>query len=99
MAEFSRGRLSSEFSYIETQIFKAVDPDTHKIAGFSCWTLATGNEVDPTPTGKIVRQMPPSMNKEFIVTVGSEIEQPQSHMEGEKHYCNLVQDQFVRLRA
>jgi hypothetical protein len=89
MCMFFKGRLSSRFQDPATQVFKAVDPNTQKIVGFACWTLESAAEAGPTPTSKMVQQMPPSMNKDFIIAVGSEIEQLREHMKNEEHYCTF----------
>ncbi|KAI1815145.1 acyl-CoA N-acyltransferase [Poronia punctata] len=87
MFNFLKGRLAVRFDHPGTQVFKAVDPATDKIVGFACWTLEVPKEeVEPTPTGKMVQKMPPTMNFEFIKTVGAEIEQLRDHMKGEEHY-------------
>lgn len=89
MYEFFKGRLSGRFNDEATQVLKAVDRDTDKIVGFACFTLETGNETGPTPTAMMAQKMPPSMNKDFIVAAGTEMENLREHMRGEKHYCKL----------
>ncbi|KAI0170702.1 acyl-CoA N-acyltransferase [Pestalotiopsis sp. NC0098] len=86
MYEFFKGRLSGRFNDEATQVLKAVDRDTDKIVGFACFTLETGNETGPTPTAMMAQKMPPSMNKDFIVAAGTEMENLREHMRGEKHY-------------
>ncbi|KAI1744763.1 acyl-CoA N-acyltransferase [Xylaria scruposa] len=87
MFNFFKGRLVARFDHVGTQVFKAFDPDNGEIVGFACWTHETAsNEVDQTPTGTMIQKMPPTVNVEFMKTVGTEIEQLRGHMKGEEHY-------------
>ncbi|TRX89945.1 hypothetical protein FHL15_009217 [Xylaria flabelliformis] len=94
MFHFFKARLAARFDHVGTQVFKAFEPDSGKIAGFACWThetaAASNNEVDRrTPTGTMIQKMPPTVNVEFMKTVGAEIEQLREHMKGEEHYCRF----------
>lgn len=99
MFEFFEARVSERFEHPATQVFKAVEKATDKILGFVCLTLEKGNEVgvgaqkpttDISPTAKIIQQLPPYMDREFVLKSGAEIEEMKSLMKGGEHYCKCV---------
>lgn len=97
MFDFFKARLAERFSHANSQIFKAIDTATGFISGFICLTLeGAGKEPvgvaaqepapDLTPTAKMMQQIPPYFNQEFVVKTGAEVEQLKSLMNGEEHY-------------
>ncbi|KAG6364632.1 hypothetical protein INS49_006235 [Diaporthe citri] len=79
MLEFFKARLAERFENSGTQVFKAVDPATSTILGFVCLTLEQDKEAgiesqEPalkiTPTAKIMQQLPPYLNHEFVLRAG-----------------------------
>ncbi|KUI64391.1 hypothetical protein VM1G_12078 [Cytospora mali] len=97
MSDFFKARLTERFAHLNTQVFKATDTTTRCILGFICLTLEGAKEVqvgvgsqepapDLTPTAKMMQQIPPYFNQEFVVKTGAEVEQMKSLMEGEEHY-------------
>jgi hypothetical protein len=105
MFNFFTARIKDRFDNADTQIFKAIDPRTEKILGFVCWTFQKGEEadaqfeepimVDKTPTAKLVEQMPPFLNLDFVISTGTEIEELKGIMRGEKHYCRYFFESFI----
>lgn len=96
MFEFFKARLSERFENAATQVFKAVDMGTNTISGFVCLSLEKGNEAgvgarkpatDLTPTAKIIQQLPPYLNHEFVLKSGAEIEEMKNLMRGGERYC------------
>lgn len=92
--EFFKARLSERFEHAATQMFKAVDTGANTISGFVCLSLEKGNEAgvgaqkpatDLTPTAKIIQQLPPYMNHEFVLKSGAEIEEMKGLMRGGEH--------------
>lgn len=101
MSEFFKARLAERFEHPSTQVFKAVDTATNTILGFVCLTLEEGNEarngsqkpaMEMTPTAKVMQQLPPYMDHEFVLKTGAEIEEMKSHMGGGEHYCECLHD-------
>lgn len=87
MFNFFKGRLAARFDHEVTQVFQATDA-TGELVALACWTHEPASAgVDPTPTGTIVRKMPPTVNVDFIKTVGAEIEQLRELMKGEDRPC------------
>ncbi|KAI1360619.1 acyl-CoA N-acyltransferase [Xylaria arbuscula] len=77
MFNFLKGRLAARYNHA----------GTGKVVGFACWTHEiASDEVDPTPMATIVSKMPPTVNVEFMKTVGPEFEQLREHMKGEERY-------------
>ena len=94
MLDFFTARVKDRLHDPDTQVFKAVEAATGRIAGFMCWTLEPENEGKPgsgvpvpTPTSNAAQQMPAGLNMEFIMTTGAEIETLRNHMKGTTHYC------------
>lgn len=101
MTEFFKARLAERFEHSGTQVFKAVDTATNTILGFVCLTLEKGNEAgngsqrpatEMTPTAKVMQQLPPYMDHEFVLKTGTEIEAMKSRMGDGEHYCELLYD-------
>ncbi|KAH7309812.1 acyl-CoA N-acyltransferase [Stachybotrys elegans] len=87
MFSFFMGRLEARLDDKGTQVFKACDATTGTIVGFACWTHeAATSQVNQTPTSTMLQKMPPTVNIEFLKTVGTEIEQLREYMKGEDHY-------------
>lgn len=98
MLEFFKARLAGRFENSGTQVFKAVDTATSTILGFVCLTLEKDKEAgiesqEPaltiTPTAKIMQQLPPYLNHEFVLESGAEVEEMKGLMGGGEHYCKL----------
>lgn len=96
MFKFFKARLSKRFEHAATQVFKAIDTGTNTISGFNCLSLEKGNEAavgaqkpatDLTPTAKIIQQLPPYMDHEFVLKSGAEIEEMKGLMRGGEHDC------------
>lgn len=101
MSEFFNARLAEHFEHSGTQVFKAVDTAINTILGFVCLTLEKGNEAgnryqkpatEVTPTAKIMQQLPPYMDHEFVLKTGAEIEAMKSRMGDGEHYCECLHD-------
>lgn len=99
MSGFFKARLSERFGHTDTQVFKAVDTATNMILGFVCLTLEKGNEAgngsqkaatELTPTAKVMQQLPPYMDHEFVLKTGAEIEEMKSRMGDGEHYCECL---------
>lgn len=89
--------MTELFAHASTQIFKATDTTTGCILGLICLTYeGAKGEVgvgfqerapDLTPTARVMQQIPPYFNQDFVVKTGAEVEQLKSLMGGQEHYC------------
>lgn len=108
MFEFFKARLTERFAHASTQVFKATDT-AGRVSGFICLTLEGAEKAvddgsqepasDLTPTAKMIQQIPPYFNQEFVVKTGAEVEQMKKSLMGsQEHYCkHLHPSAFVQV--
>lgn len=108
MLDFFKARLTERFAHTDTQIFKATDSLSGAILGFVCLStegpkemledsagegaVPYGPKANLSPTARIMQQIPPYFNQEFVIKTGAEVEgMKKALMEGQKHHCKHLQ--------
>ncbi|KAH8886221.1 acyl-CoA N-acyltransferase [Thozetella sp. PMI_491] len=97
MTEFFQLRISQRFNHPPSKIFKAANPISGEIYGFTCWTLEDGDNLEEgrsEQTIEAMRKVAEFMNLEYITALEEELKDSKCVVLGKKHYylSSLVVD-------